>query len=161
MNSDYLRKVCESYQGESYGQALFRGLAERTKDPDKNYKWRVLERLEEETKKKLLPLVEKLGGPTEEASENTERGINDAKNMAEKHWGELMHSFDKMLPKYVRFFEKLETMAPDEDRNLLKAVTAHELAIQKFASKELSGDSNHSIEPVLNLLEEPPERGSS
>lgn len=158
MNSDYLRRVCESYQGESYGQALFRELAKRTKDPEKNYKWRVLERLEIETKERLLPLVKKLGGNTEEAPENTERGITDARSMAEKHWEELMHSFDQMLPKYVRFFEKLETMAPEEDRNILKAVTAHELAIQTFASKELSGEGDHSIEPVLKLLEEPPER---
>ncbi|MCH2410076.1 hypothetical protein MK292_04575 [Myxococcota bacterium] len=156
MPSDYLRRVCESYQGESYGQVLFRELAKRTKDSEKKYKWRVLECLETETKRKLLPLVQKLGGDTRESPENIERGIGDAKNMAAKEWGELMRSFHEMLPKYVRFFEKLEALAPTEDKDLLRSVTAHEIAIQEFAAKELSGDGDHSLEAILNLLDEPP-----
>ena len=158
MASDYLRRVCESYQGESYGENLFRELAKRTNDPERKYKWHVLECLETETKKKLLPLVKKLGGDQTELSENIERGIADAEDMATKDWGDLMRSFDKVLPKYVRFFEKLEALAPIKDRDLLRSVTAHELAIQEFVTKELEGESNHSVEAVLNLLEKPPEK---
>ena len=45
-----------------------------------------------------------------------------------------------------------------KDRDLLRSVTAHELAIQEFVTKELEGESNHSVEAVLNLLEKPPEK---
>jgi len=158
MTDDYLRRVNESYQGESYGEALFRELAARTGDPEQNYKWRVLGQLELETKLRLRPLVETLGGDTAEAEDNESRGRADAETMAAKDWTDLMSSFDAMLPKYVRFFEKLEAMAPPRDRELLAAVTAHELAIQDFAKLELDGRGRESVEPVIALLDNPPSR---
>lgn len=158
MTDDYLRRVNESYQGESYGEALFRELAARTGDPDQNYKWRVLGQLELETKLRLRPLVERLGGDTAEAEDNASRGRDDAESMAAKDWPDLMSAFDSMLPKYVRFFEKLEAMAPEGDRELLAAVTAHELAIQDFTKLELEGRGRESVEPVIALLKNPPPR---
>ncbi len=47
-------------------------------------------------------------------------------------------------------------MARDEHKEVLAAVTAHELAIAEFAKLELAGDDSRSVEPILALLDAPP-----
>lgn len=158
MSDDYRRRVFESYQGESHGEALFRELAARTDEPDHRFKWRALEQLEAETKERLRPLVESLGGDVEEDPEHAVRGRADAIEWAAKGFDETVRWLDPLLPKYVRFFEKLEAMAPEGDRALLARVTAHELAIQEFTTRELQGRADESIAPVVDLLEHPPAR---
>ena len=158
MGKSYLDRVLLSYQGEVFGEAIFRELAEKAADPEIAYKWRVLEQLERETKERLKPLVADLGGDTAEDPASFAQGEEYAAKWAAQSWDEVMLDLQKELPQYVRFFEKLEADARPEDRAVLAAVTAHEKAIAAFADLEVAGRGEASAEPVLALLENPPTR---
>ena len=158
MADDYLERVMVSYQGEVFGEAIFRELGAKSADPEEPYKWRVLEQLEAETKERLKPLVAALGGDVAEDPAGFERGAGIAAKWAQQSWDEIMGWFQAEVPKYVRFLEKLETDARIEDRELLGRVTAHEKALEEFAARELAGRGTESLEPVLALLDRPPQR---
>ena len=55
---------CQAYllrrhEGEVYGKALFASLAGATSDADRQKKWRVLARLEQETKERIVFTLER------------------------------------------------------------------------------------------------------
>jgi hypothetical protein len=158
MADDYLERVEQSYQGEVFGEAIFRELAAKCGDPETTYKWRVLEQLERETKERLKPLVAELGGDLEEDPTRFSQGQHLAAKWAKQSWDEIMLWFRDELPGYVRFFENLEADARDQDRELLGKVTAHERALLDFAEHEIAGRGDRSLEPVLALLDRPPRR---
>ena len=158
MADDYLDRVTRSYQGEVFGEAIFHDMAAKSADAETTYKWRVLEQLERETKQRLKPLVAELGGDVKEDPSSFSEGLHLAEKWAQQSWDELMVWFRDELPPYVRFFEKLEADARSEDRELLAAVTAHEKALLAFAEHEIAGRTDRSVEPVLALLDSPPQR---
>ena len=59
---------------------------------------------------------------------------------------------------YVRKFESLEAEAPPIDADTMAYLVAHERAQVTFATREAEGDAASSIEPVLALLSDPPEK---
>ena len=59
--SDYKTYLEERFQGEVYGEALFRTMANLCEDPARARKFRVLEQLERETKEFLLPALQEAG----------------------------------------------------------------------------------------------------
>ncbi len=158
MADDYLGRVVESYQGEVFGEAIFREMAERCDDAEQTYKYRVLEQLERETKQRLRPLVAQLGGDVAEDPKGYKNGAKLAETWSGQTWDEIMGWFQAELPKYVRFFEKLEADGRAEDREVLAATTAHEKAIAAFADLEVAGQGDRSLEPILALLDEVPQR---
>jgi hypothetical protein len=158
MSDDYATAIHKAFQGEVYGEALFRGLAERTTDAARAYKWRVLERLETETKERIRPLAEQLCGEVGEEASERERGEKDAAKFSPIPWPSLMGGFRNELLNFVASFEELEAAGPDEDRGLLQQITAHERALLAFAEREVDGRGDASLDPVLDLLDEPPPR---
>ncbi len=158
MQDDYLERVVESYQGEVFGEAIFRELVARTEDPDASYKWRVLQQLEAETKLRLRPLVAELGGDVTEDPEGDVKGKKLAEEWAALSWSAAMDKLADILPPYIRFFEKLEADSRAEDRELLAALTAHEKALAAFARLEQEGKGSESLTPVTDLLDEVPAR---
>lgn len=155
MSDSYERRVNQAYQGEVNGESLFRELAARSKDKTERAKWQVLQQLEAETKARLRPLVDKLGGALEEDPERAQQGVRYAAKLAGTPWPDLMAEFRDELPRYVRWFEELEGMARPQDRLILHAATQHERAILAFAEAELANASD-SIACIRELLETPP-----
>lgn len=158
MADEYLDRVVQSYQGEVAGEAIFREMGVKSADAEMSYKWRVLEQLERETKERLKPLVAELGGDTAENTSAFSKGRHIAEKWAQQSWDETMVWFRDEIPKYIQFLETLEADARSQDRELLAAVTAHEAALLAFAERELAGDRAASLEPVLALLDRPPQR---
>jgi len=158
--SDYLHRVIEAYQGEAFGEAIFEEFALRSDDAETSYKWKALAQLERETKERLEPLVAALGGDVRVGPESYPGGKKLAERWKNQTFDELMVEFNHTISKYVGFFEKLEADGRPEDRDVLAAVTAHEKAIQAFAEREVAGLSKTSLDPVLALLDRPPQRGA-
>ena len=77
----------ESYQGEVFGEAIFRQMSADSSDPDEAYKWKVLEQLERETKERLKPLVAELGGDVTEDPTSFSKGQKLAAKWAKLSWG--------------------------------------------------------------------------
>ena len=155
---DYRGYVIERYQGEVYGEALFRALAEQETNEQRREKWRVLEQLERETKERIRPAVAELGATTEEDPARIKEGEDLAARLAAVPWGDLMKGFRSELERFVSEFEKAEALAPPGGVELLRDITRHEKALLEFSVREIEGHEAHSLEPVLALLREPTSR---
>jgi len=145
--------VEERFQGEVYGEAVFRRMAELCEVPAHARKLRVLEQLERETKELLRPAVREVGYPGVESAERISEGEALGAQLANAPWPELMRSTRLELERFVEDFERAERLAPPGKEPLLRHVTAHERALLEFATRELAGDARRdSLEPVIALL---------
>lgn len=156
-SSGYGTYVEERFQGEVYGEALFRTMAELSTEPERARKLRVLQQLERETKELLLPAVQEAGQAGEESAERISAGEALGAQLANVPWQDVMRSFQTELERLVREFERAEDLAPPGKEHLLRHVTAHERALLEFALRELAGDGPEDVlQPVLALLRNPP-----
>jgi len=138
--SGYRAYVEERFQGEVYGEALFRTMADLCEAPERARKFRVLQQLEREMKELLLPAVRESGGPGEESLARISEGEALGTQLAKAPWQGLMRGFQKELEVFVQEFEHAEGLAPPGKESLLQHVTAHERALLDFATRELAGD---------------------
>ena len=155
MPSDYRTYLEERFQGEVFGEALFRTLADRCKDPERARKLRVLEQLEHETKEFLRPAVREAGYPGREKPERISQGEAQGAALATVPWQDLMRGLQQELSRFVADFERAEDLAPPGNESVLRHVTAHERALLDFAIRELDG-SDDSLQSVIALLRTPP-----
>jgi hypothetical protein len=154
---DYATYLEERFQGEVYGEALFRTMAELAEDPERARKFRVLEQLERQTKERLLPALREAGGSGAENPERVRDGEKLGGSLAKAPWIDLMRGFEQELRRFVEEFERAEALAPAGQEMLLRYVTAHERALLEFAIRELETRSAaDSLEAVLELLRKPP-----
>ncbi len=158
VSDEYRNRVCSAYQGEVYGEALFEAMSKRLQGTERAYKFRVLARLETETKQRLKPLVENLGGNAAEDADEAARGVSDGTNFAAVAWDDLLPVFREALAGFVVSYEQTETMGRDCDRAVLDHLTQHEKALLEFVDRELAGQADVSLDPVLDLLEQVPSR---
>ena len=146
--------LLERHQGEVYGESLFGSLAARTSGEERQRKWRVLERLERETKERIGSFLEGSGIGITGVSESVRRGEGDAERLAGIPWRDLLQGFRKELRRFVTLFEQSEELDPSEAevRTLLRHISTHERALLEFVTRELEGRPEDSLEPVLGLL---------
>ena len=155
--SDYMTYLEERFQGEVYGEALFRTMAILCEDPVRARKFRVLQQLERETKEFLLAALREAGGCGEENPERIAEGETLGATLANAPWVDLMRGFAEELRRFVEDFERSEALAPAGKESLLRHVTAHERALLNFATCELEGSQGgDSLKPVVTLLGTPP-----
>jgi hypothetical protein len=156
---EYGQGVLEAYQGEIAGQALYGAAAAATGEPERREKLRALAQLELETAERLRPIVERLGGHSEEEDALREAGSKLAESLfSDADWPASMGRYAAMIEPYVRKFEALEAVAPAEDAEVMAYLVAHEQAQVTFATREAKGDAERALEPVLALLSHPPEQ---
>jgi hypothetical protein len=147
----------ERYQGEVYGEALFRTMAEHCGDVVRARKFRVLQQLERETKEFLVPALKQAGLSATESPERVEEGVKLGAQLAKAPWSDLMGGFRTELERFVGEFERAESLAPAGAEELLRHVTRHEQALLEFATRELEGgDAETSLDAVLALLRDAP-----
>ncbi len=158
MASDYASYVNERYQGEVYGEALFRSLAEQPRDETQKKKLRALQQLERETKELLRQEVVALGLDTREDPQRLAEGQSLARRLSSVPWRDFVKGFLAEVQKLVADFERSEKLAPSGKEQLLRHVTAHERALARFADLELSGASD-SLAPVLGGHPKPANEG--
>ncbi|MGH9365514.1 MAG: hypothetical protein ACRD1B_09675 [Thermoanaerobaculia bacterium] len=155
--SDFRTYLEERFQGEVYGEALFRTMAKLAEDPERGRKLRVLEQLERETKELLLPALREAGGSGDENPERINEGETLGASLAKAPWTDLLHGFERELRRFVEDFERAEALAPPGQEALLRHVTAHERALLDFAIREREqSTAADSLESVLELLRTPP-----
>jgi hypothetical protein len=155
--SDYETYLEERFQGEVYGEALFRTMADLAVEAGRAKKFRVLEQLERETKELLREAVREAGGTDEENPQRISEGETLGAQLAKAPWHGLMSGFQAELKRFVADFEQAEALAPPGKESLLRHVTAHERALLEFATLELeASQSKNSLTSVLALLRTSP-----
>ena len=58
-----------------------------------------------------------------------------------------------LLDPAIERFERLLAIAPEEDREVVQILVDHELALKRFAERELAGDPETSLDPVRAVIE--------
>ena len=151
--SDYETYLEQRFQGEVFGEAMFRTMASLCDDPARARKLRVLEQLERETKQALLPELREAGHPGEEDAERIKQGETLGAALATVPWPDLMRGFQAEFQRFTDEFESAEALAPAGKGGVLRHVTIHERALVDFATRELEENvSGDSLQSVLALL---------
>jgi hypothetical protein len=142
--------LVKAYQGEVSGEVLFGTIAEHTQDPERRRKFEVLTQLEIRTRQACLPAMGRYGLPTEPDPDT----LSNAKVMAEvaaaMAWEDLLSSFAPITSQFVVLYKRIGEISA-EDREISKLLVDHEHALLTFAERELRGETENSLEPILSL----------
>ena len=149
-DSEYRDGILQAWQGEHWGKAFFDQLVERSDDAGQRAKWQVLGQLEEATGNALTPLVGDSAEPDPEGYRQVDTFV-DA--YAKLSWTEALGQMMTLLDPAIERFERLLALAPDEDRDTVQILVDHELALKRFAERELAGDPETSLDPVRAVIE--------
>jgi hypothetical protein len=146
----------ERFQGEVYGEAIFRVMAERATDPAIARKLRVIEQLERETKEVLRPATRAAGNEGVDSADAIRGGEELGAKLARVPWPALLVGLEKELAGFVAQFEAAEAMAPPGSEALFRHVTEHERALLDFVVRERAGaPADEALAPITALLREP------
>ncbi len=150
-SNEYRDGILLAWQGEQWGKAFFEGVAQATEDAGQRTKWEVLAELEEVTGNRLRPLLDP---DAELPSAEDYRALHATVNAyAALSWTEALKQMIPILDPAIERFEQLLQMAPDEHRETVQILVDHELALKRFAERELAGDPRTSLDPVRAVIE--------
>lgn len=150
--NDFLSRIERAYQGEVYGEALYRGIAKALDNRERAEKWLVLAELEVVTKALMRRLVEKLGGDTSESEVFRKKAIDNVAKYVSLPWDAFMARYSQELEPVIARYVELERRCAPEDARTLRFLTEHEVVTKAFCDLELGGRPDISIQPTLDLL---------
>ena len=149
--NEYHNGILQAWRGEQWGRVFFEQLAEAADDGEHRAKWRVLAELEEETGNRLAAL---LGDAAEPASAEEFRPVDAAVAAYSRlGWLEALERMMTILDPAIERFRELLCQAPYEDRETVQLLLDHEVALKRFAERELAGDPETSLAPVRAVIE--------
>lgn len=148
--SKYRETLLRYYEEEIEGEAYFAGIAERMDDPVHQEKMNLLSQIETFTAAVMWPIVAKYGLTPRSIEELHANGRKQAANSA-RNWDAVIGYMNAAFPRFIADFERLEAMAPAEDRPALKVATAHEVVAVDFLNRELANDPD-SAAPLHHFL---------
>lgn len=138
----------QAYEGEVLGEAFFGRLGGLTDDDDHKAKLDVLRRLEASTRELLRPYIERRGiGVDDDAAARS--GEQFADGVATLSWHDLMASLPEGTKQYADLYERMRVPLGNDE--LVDQLLAHEAALCDFTRRELGGDGDRSVEPILAL----------
>jgi len=148
----YLAEVETAYQLEYWGEAIFTTLAEHATDRDEIEIWRTLVRLESITRRRLMPLLQRHGIDTTPDPEQWRRGQERGKARAAMGFTATVKSMTESLPPFLTLYARLEAEGPLEDRDELRFLNAHEIALYEFATLAVAGKGSAALQPIKAFL---------
>jgi hypothetical protein len=148
----YLREIVAAYQGEVRGEATFATLAAHAASAGEAEIWRTLAALEAETRRRLVPLLERHGLDT--AADEAQRRLGRERGLSRAAAGfaAAVRSLSEALPPYLALYARLAAEGPPGDRRELACLNAHEIALHDFAQRALAGDGVAALAPVRTFL---------
>jgi dimethylamine/trimethylamine dehydrogenase len=129
------------YEEEIAGESYFEGLAGKFSNPLQKLKMQLLAQVETHAAAAIAPLLEQYGLTPKSCTELHKSGYQQASEVA-NDWDELLAEMRETFPGYFADFERLEALAPPQDRARLKMLSAHEVAAIKFLDAEAKSNPN-------------------
>ena len=120
----------------------------------------MLARLETMTRDRLRPLAERLGLDTTVDPKDVAKGEALAAQWAGIDRREFARRLNVMVSDYVVRYDSLVGEATAADTEVLTFLAAHERALLVFSERELAGETETALAPVLTLLVGTPSRCS-
>ena len=148
----YLKRLQKAHRIEVNGEATYVAVARFARHQNHRAKWQVLARLETRMKERLAAAITSLGDSAEERKVDVRLGHAAGALLAYLPWRIMLRGLRVVTGHTTRFFQRLEREHSEGDASLLAYLTAHERAQFEFAQRELEGNGEQSLEPVLKLL---------
>jgi hypothetical protein len=148
----YRREIQAAYIGEIWGAAFFEALSRQTSLASIRDGLLTLARLERETQARLRPLAERLGLNTAVDPKDVAHGKARADQWAGIGRREFAHRLHDLVSDYVVRYDSLIEEAASVDKEVLGFLAAHERALLVFSEREIAGETETALGPVLALL---------
>jgi len=158
LRPDVSSRLQDAWQGEIFGMAMYRAIADQQQGAFRRWQWTALLQLEIETGEEMRQLLLRHGLSVTELDESRRAGLAEAARIVILPWHKMMNEFADDLPATVDDYRALERTCSFEGRDaeVMHLLVNHEVASLEFAQAEMLGESQHSINPVLSLLKDPP-----
>ncbi len=150
----YPASVRELYESEIFGEAFLGALVSSTRNEREAYHIGSVLQLETETKARLRPLLMKHGLTLDESMELPPMS-DFVTAFRAVSWADFMKANVPAIQTYLTSFEEIVAIGPEQDREVLQSMVAHESAILKWATLESEGENTHSLDDVIAQLEWP------
>ena len=148
----YRREIQAAYVGEIWGAAFFEALSQQTSLAPIRDGLLTLARLETETRARLRPLAERLGLDTTIDPKDVAQGKARAEQWAGIDRREFARRLNELVSDYVVRYDSLVEEATTADTEVLTFLAAHERALLVFSEREIAGETETALAPVLALL---------
>ena len=158
--AEFKKGLSEQYQGEVIGEVFFCGLLERFDSPQHQYKLANLLQLETEAKARLRPAVFELGVDILELDESRKLAHDFLKSCDGMDWKAMNSHLATICEPFLKRYTEYAEIAPPEYKDVADSMVVHERSIITFASLEVSGDMEHSLNDVIKQLKFPLKRRS-
>lgn len=149
---DYVTGLQQAYRTELVGEAVYATAARFTLRRDRRAKWLALSELERQTKEEIALQITHHGSEVEPRLFELRIGQVAGALLALLPWRLALRLLRSVAQRTVHFWERLERDFPDGDPEFLARLTDHEHAQVAFAQRELGGNSQHSLDPVVALI---------
>jgi hypothetical protein len=158
--TSYADALTEFYHGEVLGEAAYSALLATTQEPDERLKWGTLLQLETETKAWLRRYLVAAGVDIEEPEGKRTEGAAVATQIGGLSWTDKMRGLHdaldrRVVPLYQGFADAAKARGAADEEAVCLFMVEHEKAQVAFARRELDGQSDRSLEPVVKFLKYP------
>ncbi|WP_034279417.1 hypothetical protein [Alkanindiges illinoisensis] len=138
---------------EILGEQLFKVAARLSSNPKQRKKWQVLAALETQTKDYFLDYLKQSQQHAKADAIAKLQASASGAALALLPWNMAMQLLEDGTKQFLQAFKRLQQHSSPEDLAFFTYVVEHELAIQRFAQLEQQGNIEHSLQPVLALID--------
>ncbi|MEO1600282.1 MAG: FAD-dependent oxidoreductase [Pseudomonadota bacterium] len=151
----YHETLLRYYEEELAGEVYFRALADRLTDPAHKQAMTLMADVEAHCAAIVAPLIARYDLTPQPAASLDASGRAEA-DAGPQDWDGLIAQMRETFPGYIGDFLRLEAMAPEADRPVLKRMTEHEVVAIAFLEAEAAGMAD-STAPLRRYLATPVE----
>ncbi|MCU4377824.1 hypothetical protein [Acinetobacter haemolyticus] len=139
-------------ESEILGEIIFLNAAKHTRSTEQQYKWLVLAQLETQTLHKLQQFMIQNGHTAKIRAHIKLQAKASGIAMAKLPWKVAMHLLKQGTKPFMETFERMNQHTDAQTQTFLQYLLAHEQALAEFATQELMGNSESSLDAVEKLL---------
>lgn len=151
---NYSECIRELYESEIFGEALSLALLDVAKNERERYHHGTLLQLETETQARLRPLLYKYGISLSKDMDlgSVQEIVSGYQNAS---WQEFMGGTIPIVKEFLGRFEEIASAGPEEDQEYLQSMLRHERSILRWMEMEAAGETEGSLDAIIEQLQYP------
>ena len=141
----------ELYESEIYGEALSLALLAVAKNERERYHHATLLQLETENKARLRPLLYKYNIRLSEEVDLAPV-LQLVASYENQSWQEFMNLSIPGIKNFLSRFYEIAKAGPQEDQECLQSMIRHEVSILRWMEMEVAGETEGSLDAIIEQL---------
>lgn len=154
---DYIDGIFRAFEGEVYGERLFKALAEDEPTGEVSTVWSRIGDMERLTKARLLPLAVAYNGDLEDLVQRArKRASEDIPPLCGKPWRAVVEHFIPKTPAAIGRYTALKELAPKAERAVIGQLLGHGQAFAACMHELHAGHIDDAAAVINRFLESTP-----